>query len=637
MRLLAELLLVASAVFAASGCAVMSGQGGAAVPVNKVSAQGFIRDWMVVGGFPNVDVLAAAPAEQPAPGAIRFRRAAPERTSSSGYVTDLLAPVGGESAGTFSPGVSVPYTDAEGTPATAYPTMLSATPAGFVDLAAAFNGAEHTVAYATCKVQADEDMRVNAYFGSDDSAKVWVNGNLVHSIWSSARGAARWSENFPVDLHAGENDVLVKVEQRTGGWGFYLELYRDQDMQWARMARVERVVYQAPSLVLPASSRAVVTGKFECVPAIEDVSLPVSVSFEDVDGRHLSSCNTTTDGTMYLPLPSGTHGYVGMTYSLNRKGRSDERQESTAFYVGDYEADKAVLLVKARAALTRLKAQLADPDPSVQKAARRQVPLARQAEAWLTWKPDVMEGRQFKVFLKMKPAIEAMADGIDYQAAHAGNLPAMIDLPEGMSMPAITFWVSMPEGYGKGGPWPVIIHLHGSGARYAWAPHVANLGEGPLMNYEDGRSMPYICITPATNGGWDPAVLDKLLDHVLDAYNADPDRVSLTGFSMGGFATYRWACERPDRFAALAVLSGGARGNDLSKIAHIPVWIIHGTADGTVPVEGAKEAGAELEKLGDKVRYTFHPGAGHLIQPLTQRDPEFWAWLAGFRREKQGE
>ncbi len=141
-----------------------------------------------------------------------------------------------------------PTRTADGESATAQPFDLSAASNGFVDLGAAFNNAEHTVAYATCKVQADKDMRVNAYFGSDDSAKVWVNGKLVHSIWVSSRGAERWSENFPVDLHAGENDLLVKVEQRTGGWGFYLELYTDADMKLARIGRIEGVSFQAPSL-----------------------------------------------------------------------------------------------------------------------------------------------------------------------------------------------------------------------------------------------------------------------------------------------------------------------------------------------------------------------------------------------------
>jgi predicted peptidase len=190
----------------------------------------------------------------------------------------------------------------------------------------------------------------------------------------------------------------------------------------------------------------------------------------------------------------------------------------------------------------------------------------------------------------------------------------------------------LPKGYSSGGSWPVIIHLHGFGGRRPWTPRTAHPHEGALYNYKHGVPMPYICITPATNGWWDTAYLDLLLDHVLEVYNADPDRVALTGFSMGGFTTYTWATQRPERFSALGVLAGAAGGSDLSRIAHIPIWICHGERDQAVAVSGAREAGAELERLGASVRYTWHPELGHGIQPLHQHTEEFWAWLASHRR-----
>ncbi len=637
MRVSIEMVWFCAAALGALAACVpaMADEGAPVVPVNKVTAEGFVRDWLVVGGFPNTDVLAPGQeAAQPAPGARRFRAPAPERTSSSGYTTDLLAPVGGESAGTFAPDKAVPYTAADGSAATARPFDLSADSNGYIDLGAAFNNAEHSVAYATCKIASDKDMRVNAFFGSDDSGKVWVNGKLVHSTWASSRGAVRWSENFPVDLHAGENNLLVKVEQRTGGWGFYLELYTDADMKAARIGRIEGVSFEAPSFVLPAGTTAI-QGTLKPSPEGPAVDLHAAIALYDASGRALgTTTNGQTDTPLSVALPAGYKGYVFMTYDVYRKVAPMTLDGETRFYVGDYDADKAALLEQAHKAAALLKAQLDAPDPAKQKAAARQLPIARLAEEWLPYEFATPDQKRLEVFADLKPAIEAMAKGEDYQLHHAGSLPQILDLPEGMSMPAMTFWVSLPKGYAEGGPWPVIIHLHGSGGRNPWTPNLAHPNEGAMWNYKFGGPMPYICITPATNAGWDTTILNKLLDHILDAYNADPDRVALTGFSMGGMGTYTWSCENPERFCALAVLSGAPGRNDLSKIAHIPMWICHGMKDPAVSFEADINAGKTLEGMGDDVRYSIFPEMGHGIQAELQHTQDFWAWLGSFRKEK---
>ncbi len=599
----------------AFGCAATAGEAGpAGAPVNRVTASGFFQDWLVVGGFPNRQIQPEAEGG----------------ASRDGYERDFLAPVGGESAGVLSADKPVPF-EGPGGPAEARPFAFSAASDGLLDLAEAFSDAEDQVAYAHCRVESERAERVTAYFGSDDSARVYVNGALVHSVWTEGRAAVRWEDSFPVELREGMNDLLVKVEQRVGGWGFYLELYREADMAVARVSRIDGVSFEAPSLVLPAGATAL-SGSLQPQPAGEPVELPASVTLHDADNGTLSSHDARTSAPLSLELPADYEGYVEARYRVRLPGREPLTGDAR-FYVGDYAAAKADLLEKAHAAVARLRKELDDPDPAVQRSARLQLPVARLGEEWLAWDPEPPVGKNMEVFARMRPAIEALARGEDYQLAHPGNVPALMDLPEGMAMPGMTFWVSLPVDYGSGGPWPVIIHLHGSGGRRPWTPGTAHPHEGALWNYKFGVPMPYICITPATNARWDTEILDLLLDHVLDVYDADPDRVALTGFSMGGFATYTWSTRRPERFSALAVLSGAARGNDLSRIAHIPIWICHGERDQAVSVEGGRAAGAELERLGADVRYTWHPDLGHGIQASHQHTEEFWAWLASHKRK----
>ena len=59
--------------------------------------------------------------------------------------------------------------------------------------------------------------------GSDDDSKVWINRTLV--LAGHSRGYASPGEFVaPARLAAGWNEVLVKITQTLGEWGFYFEI-----------------------------------------------------------------------------------------------------------------------------------------------------------------------------------------------------------------------------------------------------------------------------------------------------------------------------------------------------------------------------------------------------------------------------
>ena len=66
-------------------------------------------------------------------------------------------------------------------------------------------------------VQSDVTMRV----GSDDSIKVWLNGEVVHKK-AIGRGAVDYQDSFAVDLGAGDNLLLVKVSERGNTWSMFV-------------------------------------------------------------------------------------------------------------------------------------------------------------------------------------------------------------------------------------------------------------------------------------------------------------------------------------------------------------------------------------------------------------------------------
>ena len=75
--------------------------------------------------------------------------------------------------------------------------------------------------YALIILNAPEDQSgVPAKVGSDDSVKVWLNGEVVHTN-AVNRGAGDFQDDFKVDLMAGPNVLLVKVSERGGGWSMF--------------------------------------------------------------------------------------------------------------------------------------------------------------------------------------------------------------------------------------------------------------------------------------------------------------------------------------------------------------------------------------------------------------------------------
>ncbi|GMV39079.1 MAG: hypothetical protein AMXMBFR64_07950 [Myxococcales bacterium] len=94
----------------------------------------------------------------------------------------------------------------------------------------------------------------------------------------------------------------------------------------------------------------------------------------------------------------------------------------------------------------------------------------------------------------------------------------------------------------------------------------------------------------------DPLVHGFLLD-VIVALKIDPARVHMTGFSQGGFMTWRFLCKHADLFASVApaaACAGGGfgacsfTGGDVPS-RRVPTLFMHGTKDALVAFNCAKK------------------------------------------------
>ncbi len=112
----------------------------------------------------------------------------------------------------------------------------------------------------------------------------------------------------------------------------------------------------------------------------------------------------------------------------------------------------------------------------------------------------------------------------------------------------------------------------------------------------------------------------------------DPQRIYVTGLSMGGFGVWDAMARQPHRFAAAVVICGGADTATAGTIAHVPVWVFHGDQDGAVKTDRSRTMVQALKKAGGSPKYSEYLNTGHDSWTATYRDPEMYKWLFAQRK-----
>src|SRR5262249_8846284 len=152
----------------------------------------------------------------------------------------------------------------------------------------------------------------------------------------------------------------------------------------------------------------------------------------------------------------------------------------------------------------------------------------------------------------------------------------------------------LPHGYGKDKAWPLVLFLHGAGDKIARLKRV-----GLPRQVEQKKDAPFILVAPQNPGrGWNPRALTALLDDGVAEHKGDPEPVSDTGLSMGGFGTWALAAATPERFAAIVPICGGGNPATAARLKDLPVWVFHGAKDTTVPPKRSEAMVAALKAAG---------------------------------------
>ncbi|MBM4042568.1 MAG: phospholipase [Planctomycetes bacterium] len=198
---------------------------------------------------------------------------------------------------------------------------------------------------------------------------------------------------------------------------------------------------------------------------------------------------------------------------------------------------------------------------------------------------------------------------------------------------ACRYLLYLPPGYERGRKrWPLLLFLHGAGER-GKDPELVKK-HGPPRLIAEGHEFPFIVVSPQCPKGqsWSTDVLHALLDELGGSYRVDTRRVYLTGLSMGGYGTWSLACERPERFAAIAPICGGGNRLLAHGLKDVPVWAFHGAKDEVVPLAESERMVDAVKGCGGKAKLTVYPEAGHDSWTPTYASPALYKWLLKHRR-----
>ncbi len=220
------------------------------------------------------------------------------------------------------------------------------------------------------------------------------------------------------------------------------------------------------------------------------------------------------------------------------------------------------------------------------------------------------------------------------------------------------YHVRLPTGYDPTQRYPLVVFLHG------YVPETSKVDPWvvPANQWQLAADRGLILVLPHGRRNSDFLGIGevdvlRVIEEMQRWYPVDPDRVVLTGCSMGGYGGWAIGLRHPDRFAGLGLMSGQTdfftwerrdreqtrykswcvlQNNPLDlapNARQLPMYLQHGADDNLVPVAHSRLIAPVMKDLGYQLEYQELAGQGHYIY---WEDPPFerlFDWAAKQRRD----
>ncbi|HEY0679693.1 MAG TPA: PKD domain-containing protein [Chitinophagaceae bacterium] len=240
----------------------------------------------------------------------------------------------------------------------------------------------------------------------------------------------------------------------------------------------------------------------------------------------------------------------------------------------------------------------------------------------------------------------------------AQQIPNSVTAPNGTF---IGFYEYKPVSYSAEPTrkYPLIIFLHGIGERGNGTtelprvlanaiPKYINAGHTMTFTY-NGQTETFMVISPQLSsmyGSWQNFYVDEMIKYAKNNLRVDTNRIYLTGLSLGGGGTWKYASgsySNARQLAAIAPVCGTCEwGNMCTSIAAaaLPVWAFHAQDDGIVGVGCTTGAVSMINSCGPSVAplMSIYPNGNHFIWDRsydtthTWHNPNMYEWFLSHSR-----
>ncbi len=561
---------------------------------------------------------------------------------------------------------------------------------GSMDLSAALHPVEGDVfGYAAGTLHLDEDARLLLLLGADDGVRVLIDGKGAFAR-DESRPPRDDDDIVPLELAKGDHSVVLALHQHDGAWALHVRLLD------ARTLAPPKGVYLAlPGTTL--SDAKALAAKMSWVSvdrglAADGYHPQLSVRFPEGAPRGVpltvrvrlvraSSAVSRGDPAPAMfdvdagQVPSGADGVGDLVVTLPSVGDASTPVDDADWSYEVRVADRTVTAHFAprralRSAVSRAAAAIATVDrdapwlvpgslESVRHEYDRVVSFGSHSDGDLEGQLD-----EAKELATLTRALEQKTD--PYRDRTGPMRRAYLSPIDGE---LAEFGLYVPPSYRAGDRrrYPLVVGLHGlNGRPMAMIRYLFGFDDPKKENDWEDRHLGTLppleafVVTPHTHGntmGRDMGEDDvlRVVDWAEKTYPIDPDRVTITGMSMGGIASAAVALRHPDRFAAAEPLCGyhsyfvrrdvvgrpmrpweRVLAEERSNVSwayngqHLPLFIVHGTLD--LPEENSGVLIKRYEELGYAVEHE-HPVLGHNVWQTTYEAFKGIDWLLPHRRD----
>lgn len=202
----------------------------------------------------------------------------------------------------------------------------------------------------------------------------------------------------------------------------------------------------------------------------------------------------------------------------------------------------------------------------------------------------------------------------------------------------LTGIVTLPSDYKDSEKLPMIVFLHGAGEVGESTPEtVDKVCVHGIPKYfvknPDFKNLRVITASPQCIDGyiWDhlTVFLKKWIDEVAEKFDADMNRIAITGLSMGGFGTWNMITTYPDYFCCAAPICGGGVSWRIKNMyAGFPIRTFHSVDDDAVPYEHTVIMTKKARASGMDIDFTTYTDKGHGCWDAAYEDTDLIEWLA---------